>query len=100
MANAVRILQEFHNRLSCLYSSPDEFSRSQTKALFATLSLPCITFAQQADLDRQATQDKVANAIKRLKTNKWPGPMALQPHITKNLVCPSLLCLPERLIHF
>lgn len=75
----VRVLEEFHHRLTTLYSAPNQACSQDTDIFLSRLSLPTLSEAHMALRNIQALE--VLQCIKDLKVGKRPGRMAIRHFI-------------------
>lgn len=72
-SNPVRILDEFRHRLTTLYSAL-LINDQDTGNFLQVLSLPWLSAAHTALMDRDIQISKLLQCIKDLRVGKWPGP--------------------------
>lgn len=94
--NPVKVLEEFHYRLTKLYSASAHTGGRDTDSFFDRLSLPMLTEAHKALMDRDIQISEVPQCIKDLKVGKRPGPdsyTALYYRKLADIIAPHLTAI-------
>lgn len=89
-SNALKVLQEFHKKLTALYKKTSQFDQTKLDDLLFSVHLPSLTSAQCEALEQPITTEEILLTIKTLKLCKRPGPDGFSWRITRN----SLSFLP------